>query len=134
MQIEPQNNGTKQAAIAAPLRPIDLERGEKLLYRLTEFGRLLWEVGIQVGPRQMIDLAETLNLVDITRPDDFYNTLKCSLLTRHEQEPLFEQMYQYFWFVRDNPNQKNLTRASRSSANSASCACRLLSASAWLST
>ncbi|GHO73188.1 hypothetical protein KSD_09590 [Ktedonobacter sp. SOSP1-85] len=106
MQIEPQNNGTQQAAIAAPLRPIDLERGEKLLYRLTEFGRLLWEVGIQVGPRQMIDLAETLNLVDITRPDDFYNTLKCSLLTRHEQEPLFEQMYQYFWFVRDNPNQK----------------------------
>ena len=106
MQSEPQNNGTQPAAIAAPLRPIDLERGEKLLYRLTEFGRLLWEVGIQVGPRQMIDLAETLNLVDITRPDDFYNTLKCSLLTRHEQEPLFDQMYQYFWYVRDNPDQK----------------------------
>ena len=52
----------------APLemRPLDIERGERLLYRLTEFGRILWEVGIGVGPRQMLDLVETLYYIDPT--------------------------------------------------------------------
>ncbi len=88
------------------LRPIDIERGERLLYRLTEFGRILWEVGIDVGPRQMLDLAETLNYIDITNKEDFYHTLKCSLLARHEQEPLFNQMFLYYWYMRDPKNQK----------------------------
>ena len=45
-----------------PLRPFELERGERLLYRLTEFGRILWEVGIDVGPRKMLDLPIRLPL------------------------------------------------------------------------
>ncbi|TMC21918.1 MAG: VWA domain-containing protein [Chloroflexi bacterium] len=88
------------------MRPSDIERGERLLYRLTEFGRLLWEAGIYVGPRQMLDLVETLKYIDLTVKEDFYNTLKCCLLTRHEQEAIFDQMFHYFWFVRDNPNKK----------------------------
>ncbi|HLI07416.1 MAG TPA: VWA domain-containing protein [Ktedonobacteraceae bacterium] len=84
-----------------PLQPKDIERGERLLYRLTEFGRLLWEVGIDVGPRKMLDVAETLNYVDLTSKEDFYNTLKTSLLARHEQEPLFDQMFLYYWYMRD---------------------------------
>ncbi|GCE46677.1 hypothetical protein EI42_00195 [Thermosporothrix hazakensis] len=97
---QPGENGHKA------LRPLDIERGERLLYRLTEFGRLLWESGISVGPQQLLDLAETLNEIDITSKEDFYYTLKCSLLNKHELEPVFEQMYHYFWFVRDNPRRK----------------------------
>lgn len=89
-----------------PLRPDEIERGERLLLRLTEFGRLLWEVGIDVGPRKMLDLAETLNYIDITNKEDFYNTLKCSLLAKHEQEPLFNQMFFYFWYIRDQQGKK----------------------------
>jgi uncharacterized protein with von Willebrand factor type A (vWA) domain len=89
-----------------PLRPHEIERGERLLLRLTEFGRLLWEVGIDVGPRKMLDLAETLNYIDITNKEDFYNTLKCSLLAKHEQEPLFNQMFFYFWYIRDQQGKK----------------------------
>ncbi|QBD83519.1 VWA domain-containing protein [Ktedonosporobacter rubrisoli] len=84
----------------------DIERGERLLYRLTEFGRLLWEVGINVGPRQLLDLTETLNHIDITNKEDFYHALKCCLLGKHELEPIFDQMFTYYWLVRDNPNQK----------------------------
>lgn len=97
-----QENGSSQLE----LRPIDIERGERLLYRLTEFGRLLWEAGLNIGPRKLLDLAETLEDIDLTNKDDFYYTLKCCLLTRHEQEPVFDQLYHYYWFVRDNPNQK----------------------------
>jgi len=72
--IDIQENGDYFAS--QPLRPIELERGERLLYRLTEFGRLLWEVGIDVGPRKMLDLAETLDYIDVTNKEDFYITLK----------------------------------------------------------
>ena len=89
-----------------PLQPLDIERGERLLYRLTEFGRILWEVGIDVGPRKMLDLAVTLDYIDITNKDEFYDTLKCSLLAKHEQEPLFNQMYLYYWYMRDRQDKK----------------------------
>ena len=104
MSIQPQENGDYRAL--GPLRPIEIERGERLLFRLTEFGRILWEVGIDVGPRKMLDLAETLNYVDITNKEDFYNTLKCSLLAKHEQEPVFDQMFLYYWYIRDQQGKK----------------------------
>jgi uncharacterized protein with von Willebrand factor type A (vWA) domain len=104
MSVEPLENG--HYFTDKPLRPLELERGERLLYRLTEFGRILWEVGIDVGPRKMLDLAETLKYVDITNKEDFYNTLKCSLLAKHEQEAIFNQMFLYYWYMRDRQNNK----------------------------
>jgi uncharacterized protein with von Willebrand factor type A (vWA) domain len=87
--------------------------GERLLQRLTAFGHLLWEVGINIGPHQLQDLAETLNYIDLTNRDDFYNALKCSLLTRHEQEPIFDQVFTYFWLQSDLSDQKTNSRASK---------------------
>ncbi|GER83123.1 hypothetical protein KTAU_17600 [Thermogemmatispora aurantia] len=111
--LEPGQDGLRQpvaassaaAALTTPLSPRELERGERLLYRLTEFGHLLWESGIEVGPQQLLDLAETLNEIDITNPGDFYYTLKCSLLNRHEQELLFDQLFNYYWLTRDRQNR-----------------------------
>src|SRR6266567_5663698 len=100
----PQENGNKPQL---EMRPLDIERGERLLYRLTEFSRLLWEAGLNIGPRKLLDLAETLDAIDLTNKEDFYYTLKCCLLSRHEQEPVFDQLFHYYWFIRDNPNQKN---------------------------
>jgi uncharacterized protein len=104
MNAQPQDNSAQKAALE--MRPLDIERGERLLFRLTEFGRILWEVGINVGPGQMLDLAETLRYVDLTSKEEFYDTLKCCLLTKHEQEPVFNQMFEYYWFVRDKPDKK----------------------------
>lgn len=84
----------------------EIQQGERLLQRLTAFGHLLWEAGLPVTTQQILDLAETLQIIDITRRDDFYQALKCSLLTRHEQEALFDQMFAYFWFIRDNTRKK----------------------------
>src|ERR1700694_6359198 len=104
MSMQPQENHDNRAL--APLTSIEIERGERLLYRLTEFGRILWEVGIDVGPRKMLELSETLNYVDVTNKEDFYNTLKCSLLAKHEQEAVFDQMYMYYWYIRDQIGKK----------------------------
>ena len=106
----PLPNGDESFQMPVPLAGTsssqEIERGERLLYRLTEFGRLLWTSGINVGPHQLLDLTETLHSIDITNQEDFYVTLKCSLLTRHEQEPIFNQMYHYFWFMRSNLDKK----------------------------
>lgn len=104
MNAQSQDNGAQKTALE--MRPLDIERGERLLFRLTEFGRILWEVGINVGPGQMLDLAETLSYVDLTSKEEFYDTLKCCLLRKHEQEPIFNQMFEYYWFVRDKPDKK----------------------------
>ncbi len=104
MSIDVHENGDYFAQ--EPLRQLELERGERLLFRLTEFGRMLWESGIDVGPRKTLELAETLNFVDVTSKEDFYNALKCSLLPRHEQEALFDQLFLYYWYMRDRKDKK----------------------------
>ncbi len=104
MNAQPEDNGAHKTTLE--MRPLDIERGERLLFRLTEFGRILWETGINVGPGQMLDLAETLSYVDLTSKEEFYDALKCCLLTKHEQEPIFNQMFEYYWFVRDKPDKK----------------------------
>lgn len=105
-------NGDYLAQQPTTLQPHEIARGERLLYRLTEFGRLLWEMGIDVGPGKMLDLVETLDYIDFTNKDDFYHTLKCSLLARHEQESLFDQMFVYYWYTRDNQNKRADEKAS----------------------
>ena len=94
-----------EPSTASQLQPHEIARGERLLYRLTEFGRILWEVGIEVGPGKMLDLAQTLNYVDLTNKEDFYNALKCSLLAKHEQETVFNQMFLYYWYMRDRQDK-----------------------------
>ncbi len=64
MTTQPPINGDYFAQPTLTLQPHEIERGERLLYRLTEFGRILWEVGIDVGPGKMLDLGETLDYVD----------------------------------------------------------------------
>ncbi len=82
------------------LTPRDLERGQQLQYKLVEFGRLLWDMGLDVGPGRLIEASETLSLIDVCNREDFYHALKCSLLSHHEQEPLFDQAFFYFWQVK----------------------------------
>src|ERR1051326_1345315 len=75
----------------------DLERGQQLQRKLVEFGRLLWDMGLDVGPGRMVEASQTIALIDVKKREDFYHALKCTLLSRHEQEPLFDQAFFYFW-------------------------------------
>jgi uncharacterized protein with von Willebrand factor type A (vWA) domain len=75
----------------------DLQRGLQLQRKLVEFGRLLWDMGLDVGPGRMVEASQTIALIDVKKREDFYHALKCTLLSRHEQEPLFDQAFFYFW-------------------------------------
>jgi uncharacterized protein with von Willebrand factor type A (vWA) domain len=75
----------------------ELRRGDLLLARIIDFARLLWELGLDVGPGRVIDLARSLPLVDLSQRGDFYTLLKVSLLSKHEQEAIFDSAFAFFW-------------------------------------
>jgi uncharacterized protein len=91
-------------AESAPLTPAELDRGDLLLARIIDFARLLKELGMDVGPGRVVDLARSLPLVDLQRRADFYTLLKVSLLSRHDQEQLFDNAFAFFWRGTDTPD------------------------------
>jgi uncharacterized protein with von Willebrand factor type A (vWA) domain len=93
----------------------DRERGLQLQRKLVEFGRLLWDMGLDVGPGRLIETSETIRLIDVRNREDFYQTLKCCLLSRHEQEPLFDQAFFYFWQLKNRLHGANANAAVQSS-------------------
>ena len=82
---------------AKPLTPAEEVRGELLLVRIVDFARLLWELGLDVGPGRIVELAESLPLIDVGRRQEFYTFLKVNLVSKHEQEPIFDLAFAYYW-------------------------------------
>ncbi len=72
-------------------------RGELLLARIVDFCHMLWEMGLDVGPGRVVEVANSLHLVKLASRDDFYHFLKASLVSRHEQEAAFDVAFAWFW-------------------------------------
>src|SRR5215472_13450656 len=98
-------SGVDMSVVDIELTPRDRERGDQLQQKLVEFGRLLWDMGLDVGPGRLIEASEIVSLIDIRKQQDFYDALKCCLLARHEQEPLFNQAFFYFWQLKHHLNK-----------------------------
>jgi uncharacterized protein len=80
-----------------PLTEEELMNGELILARMTDFTRLLWELGFDIGPGRVVELAQSLSLINIASQDEFYTLLKVSLVSKHEQETIFDLAFAYFW-------------------------------------
>jgi uncharacterized protein with von Willebrand factor type A (vWA) domain len=78
----------------------DHERGH-LLRNILLFGRLLRGVGVRITPTQILDLVAALDHVDIRRREDFKNSSRTILISRHEHLPLFDRAFDLFWQARD---------------------------------
>jgi len=68
-----------------------------LFENLLLFGRLLRGLGLDVDTGRMIDLAQALEAIQIGNRTDFYHTLRCLLVRRREDFPLFDQAFDLFW-------------------------------------
>lgn len=68
-----------------------------LLRNCVHFGRLLRAAGIRVTPTQVVDLAESLQYIDIGNRHDFKNAARALLISRHEQLALFDRAFDLFW-------------------------------------
>ena len=96
-------NGAQPASSDFSLNDVELARGELLLARILDFGRFLWELGLDIGPGRMVEVVESLPLIDIGVREDFYTFLKVSLVSKREQLATFDDAFAYFWLARSLP-------------------------------
>jgi len=74
-------------------------QGAAIVRHVVTFGRVLREVGIEVGPGRVADAIHGLDSVDLTRQEDVYFTLRQTLVSRHDELELFDRAF-VAWFLR----------------------------------
>jgi uncharacterized protein with von Willebrand factor type A (vWA) domain len=72
---------------------------DPLLSHVVTFGRVLREVGLEVGPGRLQDALRGLDAVDLTSQDDVYWALRQTLVSRRDELDLFDRAFAA-WFLR----------------------------------
>lgn len=70
-----------------------------LLQNLLLFARLLRALGMRVTSGQVIELAGSLEWIDIGNRTDFRNAARCLLVNRRDDLELFDRAFDAFWRV-----------------------------------
>src|SRR4029077_19179548 len=72
---------------------------DPLLSHVVTFGRVLREVGLEIGAGRLQDALRGLDSVDLTAQDDVYWTLRQTLVSRRDELELFDRAFAA-WFLR----------------------------------
>ena len=72
---------------------------DAVVRHVVTFGRVLREVGLEVGPGRVADALRGLDRVDLTRQEDVYFTLRQTLVARQDELDLFDRAFRA-WFLR----------------------------------
>ena len=72
---------------------------DAVVRHVVTFGRVLREVGLEVGPGRVADALRGLDAVDLTRQEDVYYALRQTLVSRHDELDLFDRAFNA-WFLR----------------------------------
>jgi uncharacterized protein with von Willebrand factor type A (vWA) domain len=72
---------------------------DPLLAHVVTFGRVLREVGLEIGPGRLEDAVRALGAVDLTSQDDVYWALRQTLVSRRDELELFDRAFAA-WFLR----------------------------------
>src|SRR5215204_720156 len=73
----------------------------RLADNILYFARTLRGAGMRVGPAAVIDAVNAVQAAGISSRDDFYWTLHCVFVTRHEDHPVFDEAFRLFWRSRE---------------------------------
>jgi uncharacterized protein len=85
----------------AAIFPERAEETGRLADNILYFARTLRGAGMRVGPAAVIDAVKAVQAAGISDRDDFYWTLHCVFVTRHEDHPVFDEAFRLFWRSRD---------------------------------
>ncbi|MEO5633209.1 VWA domain-containing protein [Gaiella sp.] len=72
---------------------------DAVVRHVVTFGRVLREVGLEVGPGRVADALRGLDAVDLTRREDVYFALRQTLVCRRDELDLFDRAFNA-WFLR----------------------------------
>ena len=73
----------------------------RLAENIVYFARTLRTAGLKLGPSSVVDCVKAVQAGGISDRDDFYWTLHCVLVNRHEDSVVFEQAFKLFWRSRE---------------------------------
>lgn len=68
---------------------------------IVHFARALRKAGLRIGPAAVADAIEAVQAIGIGDRDEFYTALHCTLVTRHEDQAIFDEAFRLFWRSRD---------------------------------
>jgi uncharacterized protein len=71
--------------------------GGHILSHVLAFTHLLREMGVDVSPGQALELVRALEHAPITSREDFRGAARCTLIRRHEDLPLFDTAFAFYW-------------------------------------
>ena len=76
-----------------------MPQADALVRQVVTFGRVLREAGLEVGPGRITDALQGLDAVELARRDDFYWTLRQTLVSRVDDLDAFDRAFAA-WFLR----------------------------------
>lgn len=79
------------------LQPLAEPGQRHLLHQVIQFSGALRTAGLVVSPSRLIDLCESIRYIDIRHRPDFHAAARASLVTCHEDLPVFDQVFGQFW-------------------------------------
>ena len=83
----------------SPSSSSQTEQGRRgdLIENLGRFCRFLREQRVPVALDKEIDAASALLHIDLLDPQEFYLSMKATLLSRKKDEPVFDELFRLFW-------------------------------------
>ncbi len=69
----------------------------RLAANVAHFARVLRDCGIPIGTDKVMDAVRVLPAAGLARRADWHATLCALFVTRHEQQPLFDEAFERFW-------------------------------------
>ncbi|MEA2366100.1 MAG: uncharacterized protein QOE69_3027 [Thermoleophilaceae bacterium] len=71
--------------------------GDAIVRRIATFGGLLRHAGVEVGPGRVLGAVQALQAIELGQRDQLYWALRCTLVARREQLPVFDAAFAAFW-------------------------------------
>jgi uncharacterized protein with von Willebrand factor type A (vWA) domain len=68
-----------------------------LLPNLLRFTRLLGQLGLDVRAGRTVDVVDAVTRVGVEQKQDFYHALRCLLVHRPQDLPVFDEAFRVFW-------------------------------------
>ncbi|SOC42564.1 hypothetical protein SAMN05892877_11069 [Rhizobium subbaraonis] len=91
------DTGASDGLVVPPMRPGD----GRLADNIVHFARALRKAGLRIGPAGVADAIAAVQAIGIGDRDDFYTALHCTLVSRHEDQAIFDEAFRLFWRSRD---------------------------------
>jgi len=90
-------SGAAEGTIEAELAGLLGDRHGSLAANLVRFGRVLGGADIEVTSGRLIDAARSAALIDLGRRADFHAALRANLVSRVEDFPVFDMLFDLYW-------------------------------------